>query len=139
MVQMKKEGVYSAQLTNYFVRVIRNRAAQYHYKKSRNQNLEIPIDDSSIEFIEPVSINSEFEIPNVIIFNVKMYIEDDKLRQVLEELNDREKFILINKVIFDQTDEELSQKLGVGRPAVTNFKNRLYKRIIKNWKKHYPN
>ena len=68
-----------------------------------------------------------------------MYIKDEKLRQVLEELNDKEKFILINKVIFDQTDEELSQKLGVGRPAVTNFKNRMYKRIIKNWKKHYFN
>lgn len=134
---MKEEDVYSAQLTSYFLRVIRNRAAQYNYKKSRNQNLEIPIDDSSIEFIDPVSMNSEFEIPNVIMFNVKMYIEDDKLRQVLEELNDREKFILINKVIFDQTDGELSQKLDVGRPAVTNFKNRLYKRIIKNWKKHY--
>lgn len=138
MVQMKKD-VYSAQLTSYFVRVIRNRAAQYNYKKIREQNLEILIDDTSREFIDPVSMNDTFEIPNIVIFNIKLYIKDEKLRQVLEELNDKEKFILINKVIFDQTDEELSQKLGVGRPAVTNFKNRMYKRIIKNWKKHYFN
>lgn len=132
-----KKDVYSAQLTSYFVRVIRNRAAQYNYKKIREQNLEILIDDTSREFIDPISMNDTFEIPNVVIFNIKLYIKDEKLRQVLEELNDKEKFILINKVIFDQTDEELSQKLGVGRPAVTNFKNRMYKRIIKNWKKHY--
>lgn len=138
MVQMKKD-VYSAQLTSYFVRVIRNRAAQYNYKKIREQNLEILIDDTSREFIDPVSMNDTFEIPNIVIFNIKLYIKDEKLRQVLEELNDKEKFILINKVIFDQTDEELNQKLGVGRPAVTNFKNRMYKRIIKNWKKHYFN
>lgn len=134
-----KKDVYSAQLTSYFVRVIRNRAAQYNYKKIREQNLEILIDDTSREFIDPVSMNDTFEIPNIVIFNIKLYIKDEKLRQVLEELNDKEKFILINKVIFDQTDEELSQKLGVGRPAVTNFKNRMYKRIIKNWKKHYLN
>ncbi|MCQ9209171.1 sigma-70 RNA polymerase sigma factor region 4 domain-containing protein [Granulicatella seriolae] len=134
-----KKDVYSAQLTSYFVRVIRNRAAQYNYKKIREQNLEILIDDTSREFIDPVSMNDTFEIPNIVIFNIKLYIKDEKLRQVLEELNDKEKFILINKVIFDQTDEELSQKLGVGRPAVTNFKNRMYKRIIKNWKKHYFN
>ncbi len=134
-----KKDVYSAQLTSYFVRVIRNRAAQYNYKKIREQNLEILIDDTSREFIDPVSMNDTFEIPNIVIFNIKLYIKDEKLRQVLEELNDKEKFILINKVIFDQTDEELNQKLGVGRPAVTNFKNRMYKRIIKNWKKHYFN
>ena len=134
-----KKDVYSAQLTSYFVRVIRNRAAQYNYKKIREQNLEILIDDTSREFIDPISMNDTFEIPNIVIFNIKLYIKDEKLRQVLEELNDKEKFILINKVIFDQTDEELSQKLGVGRPAVTNFKNRMYKRIIKNWKKHYFN
>jgi DNA-directed RNA polymerase specialized sigma subunit len=63
-----------------------------------------------------------------------MYIEDEKLKKVLEELNDKEKFVIINKIVFDQTDEEISNKLGVGRAAVTNFKNRLYQRIIKRIK-----
>ena len=66
-----KKDVYSAQLTSYFVRVIRNRAAQYNYKKIREQNLEILIDDTSREFIDPVSMNDTFEIPNIVIFNIK--------------------------------------------------------------------
>ena len=68
-----KKDVYSAQLTSYFVRVIRNRAAQYNYKKIREQNLEILIDDTSREFIDPVSMNDTFEIPNIVIFNIKLY------------------------------------------------------------------
>jgi DNA-directed RNA polymerase specialized sigma subunit len=92
------------------------------------------IEDPSIELVDSLSINDQFEMPNVIIFNVRMYIEDEKLKKVLEELNDKEKFVIINKIVFDQTDEEISNKLGVGRAAVTNFKNRLYQRIIKRIK-----
>jgi DNA-directed RNA polymerase specialized sigma24 family protein len=121
---MKKENLYNAQLTSYFVRVIRNQAAQYSFKKHRYRIREKLIEDPSIQF----------EMPNVIIFNVRMYIEDEKLKKVLEELNDKEKFVIINKIVFDQTDEEISNKLGVGRAAVTNFKNRLYQRIIKRIK-----
>jgi DNA-directed RNA polymerase specialized sigma24 family protein len=131
---MKKENLYNAQLTSYFVRVIRNQAAQYSFKKHRYRIREKLIEDPSIELVDSLSINDQFEMPNVIIFNVRMYIEDEKLKKVLEELNDKEKFVIINKIVFDQTDEEISNKLGVGRAAVTNFKNRLYQRIIKRIK-----
>lgn len=131
---MKKENLYNAQLTSYFVRVIRNQAAQYGFKKHRYQIRERLIEAPSIELVDFLSINDQFEIPNVIIFNVRMYVEDEKLKKVLEELNDKEKFVIINKIIFDQTDEEISNQLGVGRAAVTNFKNRLYQRIIKRTK-----
>ncbi len=124
-----KEERYNAQLTRYFEKVIVNRANNFYAKKFRQNDFEEVIEDSSISFIDPKTSNGNFDVPNVVIFNVNFYIEDDVLEAAFYEMNEREKFFIVNKFIFGLTDKEIGKLLGISRQAVNNFKQRLYKRI----------
>ncbi|HFD1634321.1 TPA: sigma-70 family RNA polymerase sigma factor [Enterococcus faecium] len=129
-----REERYNAQLTKYFEKVIVNRSNNFYAKKFRQNNFEDYIEDSSISFIDPKTINGEFDVPNVVVFNVSFYIENEVLEMAFSQMNEREKFFIINKFIFGSTDKEIGQLLGISRQAVNNFKQRLYRRI-KNLKK----
>lgn len=124
-----KEERYNAQLTRYFEKVIVNRANNFYAKKFRQNDFEEFIEDSSISFIDSKTSNGNFDVPNVVIFNVNFYIEDDVLEAAFYEMNEREKFFIVNKFIFGLTDKEIGKLLGISRQAVNNFKQRLYKRI----------
>ena len=109
--------------------MIVNRANNFYAKKFRQNDFEEVIEDSSISFIDPKTSNGNFDVPNVVIFNVNFYIEDDVLEAAFYEMNEREKFFIVNKFIFGLTDKEIGKLLGISRQAVNNFKQRLYKRI----------
>ncbi|WP_207871869.1 hypothetical protein DOK78_002598 [Enterococcus sp. DIV2402] len=124
-----KEERYNAQLTRYFEKVIINRANNFYAKKFRQNDFEKFIEDSTISFIDPKTTNGEFDIPNVVVFNVNLYIENEVLETAFSQMNEREKFFIINKFIFGLTDQEIGQLLGISRQSVNNFKQRLYRRI----------
>uniref|UniRef100_UPI00403F819D hypothetical protein n=1 Tax=Candidatus Enterococcus willemsii TaxID=1857215 RepID=UPI00403F819D len=124
-----KEERYSAQLAKYFAKVIINRGNNFYAKKHRQISFEQLIEEPSLTFVDPKIFDGGFQIPNVVIFNVKLYIESDELETALNKMNARERFFIVNKFIFGLIDEEIGQLLGISRQAVNNFKQRLYKRI----------
>lgn len=126
-----KEERYSAQLAKYFEKVILNRSNNFYAKKLRQNHFEQRIDDSSPTFIDLETIDENIDIPNVVIFNVKLHVDNDELEMALQTINEREKFFIVSKFVFDLTDQEIGQLLGISRQAVTNFKHRLYTKIRK--------
>ncbi|MGX7198210.1 hypothetical protein [Enterococcus olivae] len=104
-----KEERYSAQLAKYFEKVILNRGNNFYAKKLRQNNFEEFIEDPSVLFVDPKTSDGEFQIPNVVIFNVKLSIESDELETALNKMNARERFFIVNK-------------------SVNNFKQKLIRR-----------
>lgn len=127
MIQNDKR--YHAQLVKYFERVIVNRSINYYTKKFGQHEREKSIEDPTIEFVDPITEDKELRVPNIIIFNVKLYIDNDDLEQVINQMTDREKFFIIQKFVFKLTDNEIGQLLGISRQGITNFKHRLYRSI----------
>ncbi|WP_430617351.1 hypothetical protein IGI86_002610 [Enterococcus sp. AZ188] len=128
LVKIKEER-YNAQLTRYFEKVIVNRSNNFYAKKFRQKCHEDFIENPSILLIDSEKSDENITVPNVIIFNVKLYIEDDELEKAIYDINEREKFYIVSKFIFGLTDKEIGQLLGISRQAVNNFKQRLFERI----------
>ena len=126
-----KEERYSAQLARYFEKVILNRSNNFYAKKLRQNNFEQLIEEPSLIFVDPRTIDETIDIPNMIIFNVKLHVENDELEMALQTITEREKFFIISKFVFELTDQEIGQSLGISRQAVTNFKHRLYAKLRK--------
>ncbi|EDO0512837.1 hypothetical protein GN336_02370 [Listeria monocytogenes] len=53
----------------------------------------------------------------------------DGIGQLTSTLNEREKEFLIEKFVFEKTDQEIGELFGISRQGVTNMKLRLYKKL----------
>ncbi|ECL0067474.1 hypothetical protein FJR50_14970, partial [Listeria monocytogenes] len=51
--------------------------------------------------------------------------------ETLKQLNSREKQFLIEKFVWEKTDDEIGDLFGISRQGVTNRKHRLYKKVRK--------
>lgn len=118
-----------AQLTKYFSKVICNAASNYYKKKFHYVEKEY-LSDTIFENIKE-TVSFEEDIINSIMFEesmINIFSNEDIIEFVLT-LNEREKEILIEKFIFERTDEEIAKLFGISRQGITNMKLRLYKKL----------
>ncbi|EUJ19992.1 sigma-70 family RNA polymerase sigma factor [Listeria aquatica] len=116
----------NAQLTKYFQTVITNAAAQYYKKKFTL--IEKELSEESLNLENSLFVN-ELTIADITILGIPLIIENNALLQAMEKLSESEQYFLIEKFIFDKTDREIGEVLGISRQGVTNLKHRLYKRL----------
>lgn len=67
----------------------------------------------------------------VTILNVTFLVEDAQLAEIIPLLKEKEQIFLVEKFIFDKTDKEIGEYLGITRQGATNLKHRLYKKLQK--------
>ncbi|EGO9365630.1 sigma-70 family RNA polymerase sigma factor, partial [Enterococcus faecalis] len=67
----------------------------------------------------------------VTILNITFLVEDTQLAEIIPLLKEKEQIFLVEKFIFDKTDKEIGEYLGITRQGATNLKHRLYKKLQK--------
>ncbi|AUJ86519.1 sigma-70 family RNA polymerase sigma factor [Enterococcus sp. CR-Ec1] len=118
-----------AQLTKYFSKVICNAASNYYRKKFRYAEKEY-ISDTILENMEGTVSLEEDIIQSIMINESEMNIFSyDSISDLASVLNEREKELLIEKFVFEKTDQEIGVLFGISRQGVTNMKLRLYKKL----------
>jgi RNA polymerase sigma factor (sigma-70 family) len=126
-----KDEKIEAQLTKYFNKVICNAATNYYKKKFRYVEKEYST-DTIIENSEGSRSFEEDIIQSILMEDSQMNIfSHEGIVELTSALNEREKKFLIDKFIFEKTDEEIGKLFGISRQGVTNMKLRLYKKLKK--------
>lgn len=115
----------NAQLIRFFEKVIENTANSYFKKKKKISKYEQFDQFPQYSFTED---NIKIRQP-VTILNITFLIEDPKLAEIIPLLKEKEQLFLIEKFIFDKTDKEIGETLGITRQGTTNLKHRLYKKF----------
>ncbi len=116
-----------AQLVSFFKTVIYNTATNYYKKKIRYQENECPLDP----FERDLSIgknNFSCCLP-VIILDSSIVFDDEIVEKTFRKLNLREKRLLTEKFVYDKTDREIGETLGISRQGVTNLKHRVFNKF----------
>jgi RNA polymerase sigma factor (sigma-70 family) len=121
-----KDDRINAQLTKYFQTVITNAAAQYYKKKFTL--IEKELSEESFNLENSLFVN-DLTIADITILGIPLIIENNALLQAMEKLSVSEQYFFVEKFIFDKTDREIGEVLGISRQGVTNLKHRLYKRL----------
>ncbi|ELY8226742.1 sigma-70 family RNA polymerase sigma factor [Enterococcus faecalis] len=119
-----------AQLTKYFHKVICNAASNYYKKKFHQTEKEVLTEN----FLDSSMGETNFEdeaITSLVMIESPISMFNGHFNEILKLLNCKEKQLLIEKFVFEKTDEEIGWSFGISRQAVTNRKHRLYKKIRK--------
>lgn len=120
-----------AQLTKYFSKVIRNAASNYYSKKFHYAEKECLTDTISEDMEGTVSFEEEI-IQSIMMNESEMNIFSyEGIGKLTSSLNEREKEFLIEKFVFEKTDQEIGELFGITRQGITNMKLRLYKKLKK--------
>lgn len=120
-----------AQLTKYFSKVIRNAASNYYRKKFHYAEKEC-LTDTILEDIEGTVSFEEDVIQSIMMNESEMNIFSyEGIGKLTSSLNEREKEFLIEKFVFEKTDQEIGELFGISRQGITNMKLRLYKKLKK--------
>lgn len=117
-----------AQLIKYFHKVISHTALNY-YKKRFKQKEKEKLADSFLQIVSDIESFEEDTLTNMRVKEAPLAIFNEEFEAVLVILSSKEKLFLIEKFIFDKTDKDIGQMLGVSRQAVSNMKRRLYVKI----------
>ncbi|WP_195478110.1 sigma-70 family RNA polymerase sigma factor [Enterococcus faecalis] len=119
-----------AQLTKYFQKVIHNAAINYYKGKSKFYDKEI-MNEPMLHSLLGIT-NMEKEIHSkVFIEKYYLVVQDEKLNEVIVNLNNKEQKFILEKHILGKTDQEIAEIFGISRQGVTNFKKRLYEKLKK--------
>lgn len=120
-----------AQLTKYFSKVIRNAASNYYRKKFYYAEKEC-LTDTILEDMEGTISFEEDVIQSIMMDESEMNIFSyEGIGKLTSSLNEREKEFLIEKFVFEKTDQEIGELFGISRQGITNMKLRLYKKLKK--------
>lgn len=119
-----------AQLIKYFQKVIHNAAINYYKGKSKFYEKEI-LNEPFLHSLIDIN-NMEKEIHSKIFIEKHcLVIHDEKLNDVIVNLNSKEQKFILEKHILGKTDQEIAYIFGISRQGVTNFKKRLYEKLKK--------
>src|SRR5699024_8229911 len=129
ILMKERDACYNAKLTKYFARVITNRSINFYAKKFRQHEMKVLIEDPEQEHTRLKYPHEEANVSDVVIYNVKLSIESEKLEKIFHKLNAKEQFFVVQKFIFTLTDEEIGELLGISRSGITNYKHRFYKKV----------
>ncbi|MFB5510804.1 hypothetical protein IGI71_003350 [Enterococcus sp. DIV1279b] len=115
----------NAQLIRFFEKVIENTANSYFKKQKKIRDHE-QLDQFPQHFFTENKIKVKQPVP---ILNITFKVEDAKLAKIIPLLKEKEQIFLVEKFIFDKTDKEIGESLGITRQGATNLKHRLYQKI----------
>lgn len=118
-----------AQLTKYFSKVICNSASNYYKKKFHYAEKEY-LTDTILESMGGTASFEEDIIQSIMMEESEMNLFSyEDIVEFASVLNEREKEFLIEKFIFEKTDQEIGELFGITRQGITNMKLRLYKKL----------
>ncbi|EJM4556441.1 sigma-70 family RNA polymerase sigma factor [Listeria monocytogenes] len=118
-----------AQLTKYFSKVICNAASNYYKKKFQYAEKEY-LTDTILESMEATASFEKDIIQSIMMEESEMNLfSHEDIVEFASVLNEREEEFLIEKFIFEKTDQEIGELFGITRQGVTNMKLRLYKKL----------
>lgn len=118
-----------AQLTKYFSKVICNAASNYYKKKFHYVEKEY-LTDTILESMEGTASFEEDIIQSIMMEESEMNLfSHEDIVEFVSVLNEREEEFLIEKFVFEKTDQEIGELFGITRQGVTNMKLRLYKKL----------
>ncbi|EOH8749957.1 sigma-70 family RNA polymerase sigma factor [Enterococcus faecalis] len=118
-----------AQLIKYFSKVICNAASNYYKKKFYYVEKEC-LTDTILESMEGAVSFEEDIIQSIMMEESEMnFFSHENTVKFASVLNEREEEFLIEKFIFEKTDQEIGELFGITRQGVTNMKLRLYKKL----------
>lgn len=115
----------NAQLIRFFEKVIENTANSYFKKQIKISDHE-QLDQFPQHFFTENKIEVKQPVP---ILNITFQVEESQLAKIIPLLKEKEQIFLVEKFIFDKTDKEIGESLGITRQGATNLKHRLYKKI----------
>ncbi|QGM92357.1 sigma-70 family RNA polymerase sigma factor [Enterococcus faecalis] len=124
-IENKKE----AAAINFFNKVIKNTRNNFYNKNKKIWEKEILDTSLEIKYIQE-------DIPKTLIklLNEPYLANNKNLENFIHLLNEKEKFIIVEKVVYGKTDNEIAVELGVSRQAITNIRKRLSNKFYKNKK-----
>ena len=105
---LEDREILQNQFTAYVKRAVHNRRIRFQQDESRNSKAEI-----SLMAIEMYSCDSHDGIAS--------FLERESLRQALVEIQDRERYIILARVLDGKSVEEIATELGLSYRAVTSI------------------
>lgn len=123
---------------NYIRKVIEHTKMEYDKARNEVMTYETVTDIGMEEFTKLVDYNSSVHaIPEEILIksyrDIENLFSNDKLFVIIKGLPPRHKQILYLKYVEDKTDEEIAQKMGVKRQAITKTRNQALQMIMENY------
>lgn len=120
-----ESNILQNQFTAYLVTAIRRSKIQYLRAKAKlhQYELSLELDDYRREFqTEPDLLD---QLP------LLAQLEDRRLQSALEQVKERDLYILFSRVLEERSFVELADELGIGYKAVTAIYYRLVNKIKK--------
>lgn len=111
-----KDNAVQNQFTAYLKQAIHNKRIDYLYKQKPNL-------DSLTDNIEYLADESEDPIA--------MYAECDLLKRALQRLKERERYILLARIIDDKRFGQIASEVGLGYKGTTAVYYRTLKKLYK--------
>lgn len=111
-----KDNAVQNQFTAYLKQAIHNKRIDYLYKQKPNL-------DSLTDNIEYLADESEDPIA--------MYAECDLLKRALQGIKERERYILLARIIDDKSFDQIASEVGLGYKGTTAVYYRTLKKLYK--------
>lgn len=111
------------QFTAYLATAVQRRRNDYIQQMNRRQQMESSADD--FPFMPECSIKQDM----LLGLPVLMQIEDNILLQALKELNERERYIFLERTLEGKSLETLAQEMGLGYKGVAAVYYRTVQKI----------
>lgn len=114
--------------TAYLVTAVRRQRAAYMNQKNKLVQMEYLAENESRHFQECMSNDIFDELP------LLMQLENDRLFYALKYLNERERYVFLERVLNEVSFEELAAELGLSYKGVTTIYYRTVQKIKKQMK-----
>lgn len=125
-----KEEVEKLQnrFTAYLVTAVRRKRAAYMNQRNKLIQMEYATERDNWNYQESVYHDMLEELP------LLMHLENDRLFYALKYLNERERYIFLERVLNEMSFEELASELGLSYKGVAAIYYRTVQKIKKQMK-----
>ena len=104
----EEQEILQNQFTAYVKRAVHNRRLRYLFQKQRYVQLECSLDE-----MEPFAFDPHNDI--------QAFIEMESIRCALGDIKEKERYIILARVLQDKSVGELADELGLSYRAVTSI------------------
>lgn len=118
-----EDNILQNQFTSYLLTAVRRRKTAYMKETYHRQKIELHVGFCDFDAISGVDIDLDANLP------LLDQIENPLLLQALLQAKDRERYILLARILNECSFFELSEELGISYKAASNSYYRLLERI----------
>jgi RNA polymerase sigma factor (sigma-70 family) len=97
-----EHDILQNQFTAFLATALNNRRLMYLRSRIRRLHREIITEDLTVFYVETEE------------FNESLFSDSEALRHALKELKEKERFVLLARVIDEKSFDEIGAKLGIG-------------------------